>query len=87
MVSPKYPVSSIGTLFSPISNHAPVLCLQLLSTPLFYAVCDQAPGGTSLLSFVSDVAVFPNSLLLRDCSFDLFPLTAEGLIEQWPHSG
>ena len=75
MASPSYPVSSIGTLFSPISNHAPILCLWLLSAPRFYTVCDQAvrlTGGTYLLSFISDEAVFPNPLLLRDCNFDLF---------------
>ena len=71
MVSPSYPVSNNGTLFSRISSCAPFLCLQLLSAPLFYTVRDQAPGCTFLLSFVSDTAVFPGSLLLRDCSFDL----------------
>ena len=86
MVSPSYPVPSIGTLFYLISNHAPVLCLQLLSTPCFYTVCDQAPGCTSLLSFVSDVAVFCGPLLLRDCGFDLFCPSAEGLTEQWPNA-
>ena len=63
--------SSIGILFSRISNHPPVLCLRLPSTPRFYTVCDQAPGSTSLLSFVSDAAVFPDPLFLRDCGFDL----------------
>ena len=63
MESPSYPV------LSPTSNLAPVLCLWFPSTPHFYTVCDQAtslPGGTSLLSFISDVAVSP-------------PLTSEGL--------
>ena len=82
MASPGYRVSSIGTLFSLISNPAPVLCLQLLSTPHFYSVCDQAPSITSLLSFVSDAAVFPGPLLLRDCNFDLFRPSAEGLTKQ-----
>ena len=75
MASPCYPVSSIRILFSPISNCAPVLCLQFLSTPYFYTVCDQAvrlPGGTSLLIFITDVAVFPDLSLLRDCGFDPF---------------
>ena len=71
MVSPSYPVSSIGTLFSLISNHSPILCLWLLSTPQFYTVHDQGPGSTSLLSFISDVSVFPDPSLLRDCGFDL----------------
>ncbi|VFV31941.1 Hypothetical predicted protein [Lynx pardinus] len=47
-------VSSMETLFSLISNRAPVLCLQLLSTTRFFTVCDQAPGSTSLPSFVSN---------------------------------
>ena len=61
MTSPSYLVSGIGTLFSPISKCAPVLCLRLPSTPCFYTVRDQAvrlPGGTSFLSFLSHVAVF-----------------------------
>ena len=72
MASPRYPVSSIGILFSPVSHHTSILCLQLSSTPCFYTLHDQAPGSTSLLSFVSDVAVFPGPLLLRDCGFDPF---------------
>ena len=74
MASPCYPVSSIRTPFSRSTNRAPVLCLQLLSTSSFYTVHDHAvslPGGTSLLSFVSDAAVFPKPSLLRDCGFDL----------------
>ena len=70
MASPSYLVSSIRTLFSPISNRAPVLCLQLSSTPRFFTVRDQAPGSTSLPSFVSDAAVFPIPLLPKDCGFD-----------------
>ena len=78
MASASYPVSSFGTLFSRIINCSPVLCLQLLSTPRFFIVCGQAPGSTSLLSFVSDVAVFPGPLLLKDCGFDPFrPSVAE----------
>ena len=60
------------------SNGASILCLLLLSTPCFYAVRDEAPGSTSLLSFILDVAVFPNTLLLKDCSFDLFCPSAGG---------
>ena len=83
MVSLSYPVSSVGTLFSPISNRAPVLCLQLSSTLQFFTVRDQAPGSISLLRFVSDVAVSPASKLLRDSGFDLFCPSVEGLTEQW----
>ena len=72
MASPSYPVSSIRPLFSLINNRAPVLCLQLSSTPSFFTVHDQVPGNTSLLSFVSDVAVFPGPLLLKDRGFDSF---------------
>ena len=87
MASPGYRVSSIGTLFSLISSHAPVLCLRPLSAACFHTVHDQAPGNTSRLSFVSDVAVFPNPLLLRHCGFDLFRPSAEGLAEQWLNAG
>ena len=54
------------SLFSQISSHAPRLSLQLPSTPRFFTLCDQALGSTSLLSFVSDAAVFPGLLLLED---------------------
>ena len=87
MASPNYPVSSIRTLFSPISNCAPVLCLQLSPTSRFCTVIDQFPGSTSLLSFVSDVAVFPGLLLLRDCGFDLLCPSMEGLTVQWLNAG
>ena len=53
------------------------------SAPRFYTVRDKAPGSTSLLSFVSDVAVFPDPLLLRDYGFDPFRPSAEGLTKQW----
>ena len=90
MTSPSYLASSIGTLFSQISNRAPVLCLQLLSTLRFYTVCDQAirlPCGISFLSFISDMAIFPNPLLLRDCSLTHFARLQEGLTEQWRGAG
>ena len=69
----QYPVSSMGTLFSPISNRGPALYLQVSSTARVFTVRDQAPDSTSFPSFVSDAAVFPGPLLLKDCSFDLFP--------------
>ena len=79
MASPSYPVSSIRTLFSPISN-----CVPFLSSALrFFTVRDQDSGSTSVLSFVSEeanrmAAVFPAPLLLKDCSFDLFCPSAGG---------
>ena len=91
MMSPSYPASSMGTLFSAVSNRAPVLCLQLSSTPHSFTVHDQAPGSTSRLSFVSDVAVFPGPLLLKDCGFDLFCTSMGGshraMAECWLHPG
>ena len=87
MVSPSYPVSSIRTLFSPFSKRTPVLCLQLPSTLHFYTVRDQAPCSTSLPSFVSDAAVFPGTLLLRDCGLDLFRPFVEDLTKQWLSAG
>ena len=86
MAAPSYPVSSIK-MFSPISNHAPVLCLQLSSAPRFYTVHDEGPHSTSLLSFLSDAAVFPGSLCLRECGFDSFRPSTESLTEQWPNAG
>ena len=84
MASPTYPVSSIRTLFSPISNRVPILCFRLLSAPRFYMVSDQAPGSTSHLSFISNAAVFPHPLFLRDCAFTGSAPLWEGLTEQWP---
>ncbi|XP_053066680.1 uncharacterized protein LOC113593370 [Acinonyx jubatus] len=72
MASPSCVVSSIRVLFSLTSNRALILCVQLPSTPRFHNVRDQAvrlPGSTSLLSFISEAAVFPNPSLLRDCGF------------------
>ena len=60
------------TVFSQISSRAPVLCLQLSSTPCFFTLRDQAPGSTSLPSFVSDAAGFPCPLFREDCSFEPF---------------
>ena len=85
MASHSYAVSSIGTLSSQISNRPPVLCVQLASIPGVYTVCEQAigmPGGTALLSFISETAVFPNPSPLRDCGFDSF--CPSGGAEQWP---
>ena len=87
MASPSYPISSIRTLFSPISTHTPILCLQLPSMPRFYTVRDQVPGSTSLPNFVSDVAVSPGPLFLRDCGFEPFCPSADSLTEQWPNAG
>ena len=86
MAAPSYPVSSIGTLFSRISNHTPVLCLQLSSTPRFFTVRDQAPGSTSLPSFVSNAAVFPSPFRRTAALTHSAPLQ-EGLTEQWPVAG
>ena len=84
MASPSYLLSSLKTLFSLISNRAPILCLQLPSPPRFHTVREQAPGSTSLLSFISDAAVFPDPLFLRDRGCDPFRPPAEGLSEPWP---
>ena len=52
-----------NSVLSLTSSRTPILYLQLSSTPHFYSVCDQAvrlPGDTSLLSFISDAAAFPD---------------------------
>ena len=72
MVSPSYLVSSIGTVFSPISNHAPILCLQLSPTPHFFTVRDQAPRQYLSLEFYLRCSCFPGPLLLTGCGFDPF---------------
>ena len=77
------------SLFSRISNRAPILCLQLSSTPRFFTLRDQAPGSTSLPSFVSLAAVFPGPVLPKDCGFDPFRPSAGGchraMAERWPN--
>ena len=85
----RYPVVSELCALT-IGNQTPLLCLQFPSTPCFYTVCDQAvrlPGDTSLLSFISNMAVFSNPSLLRDCSFDPLRPLEEGLSEKWPGAG
>ena len=75
MASPSYQ-SLVLELCSPRSaiTHPSfvVLSVWLPSTFRFYTVHDQAPGSTSLLSFISDVAIFPNPLFLKHCGFDPF---------------
>ena len=72
MASPSYPVSSMGTPLSPSA----IVHLSFVSgfCPLsaFAQSMTKPPGNISLLSFVSDAALFPDPLLLRDCDFDLF---------------
>ena len=62
----------------PISSRAPILCLQLSTTPRFFPLRDQAPGSRSLPSFVSDAAVFPGPLLTKGCGFSPFRPSAGG---------
>ena len=80
MAPSSHPVCSPGS-----ANHAPVLCLQLSSTPCFSTLRDQAPDSTSLLSFVSDAAVFPGPLLPKDCGFDPLRASGGGSHQQWPN--
>ena len=68
----------LPSLFSLIGNRAPILCLQLSYTSRFFTLWDQAPGSTSLPSFVSDVAIFPSPLLLKGCGFDPFSPSVGG---------
>ena len=83
--SRKNGVTRLPGLFSQITNRAPVLCLQLSSTPRFSILRDQAPGSTSLPSFVSGVAVFPGPLLPEDGGFDPLRPSAGGSHQQWPN--
>ena len=68
MASPSYPVFSVR-----LAVKHPSFVSGFCSLPNFYTVCDQAirlSGSTSLLNLISDVAVFPNTSILRDCGFD-----------------
>ena len=72
MAPPSYPLCSPG---SAIAHRSSVISSRPL--PAFH-LCDQASGSTSLQSFVSDAAVFPSPLLLKDCGFDPFRPSAKG---------
>ena len=69
----------------------PAKVRSFMSTPHFHTVHDLASGSTSLLSFVSDAAVFPDPLFWRDCGFDSFCPSAGGshraMAECRPHPG
>ena len=77
--------TQLPILFYRISNRAPTLCFPLSSTPRFFTLRDQARGSTSLLSFVSDAAVFPGPVLLKDRGFGPFRPLRESLTQQWPN--
>ena len=78
--------TQVSSVFSRISNHAPDLCLQLLPTPRFFTLRDQAPGSTSLPSFVSNAAVFPSPFRRTAALTHSAPLQ-EGLTKQWLGAG
>ncbi|XP_044904567.1 uncharacterized protein LOC123382742 [Felis catus] len=80
-------VTWLPGLFSQIGSRAPALRLQLSSTPRFFTHRDQVPGSSSLPSFVSDAAVFPGPLLLKDCGLDPLRPSAGGSHQQWPNVG
>ena len=75
--------TQLPSLFSQNSNCAPVLCLQLLFTPHSFTLRDQAPGSTSLPSFVSNVAVFLAPYFQRSAALTRSAPLWEGLTEQW----
>ena len=79
--------TQLSSLFSWISNSAPILGLQLSSTPRFFTLRDQASGSTSLSSFVScgcfSLAPYFRGTAALTRSTPLW----EGLTEQWPNVG
>ena len=77
MTSPSYLVSSIGTLFLLISNHALILFFSFHPLSTFTQSVTK-PQAAPPSSFVSDVVGFPDPLLLWDCGFDPFCPFAEG---------
>ena len=81
MGSPSYPVSSMGALSSPRPAITLVSFVSGFLHSRFYTVRDQAvrlPGGTSLLSFISVAAVFPDPSLRRDHGLDPLRSSAGG---------
>ena len=80
-------VTQLPSLFSRISNRVPVLCLQLSSTPRFFMLQDQAPGSTSLPSFVSDALFSPAPYFQRTEALTHSAPLREGLTQQWLNAG
>ena len=73
------------SLFFRVSNRALVPRLQLSSTLRFSTLRDQAPGSTSLPSFVSDAAVFPAPYFRRTAALPRSAPLPDALTEQWPN--
>ena len=71
MMPPYYPVSGFGTLLLDQQSHTCPLSSALVHSPHFHSPWP-GPKQYHSLSFVSDAAVFPGPLLLKDCGFDLF---------------
>ena len=86
-VSGENGTTQLPSLFSRISNRTLVLHLQLSSPPRFSTLCAQAPGSTSLPSFVSDVAFSPAPYFRRTAALTRSALLREGLTEQWLNVG
>ena len=80
-------VTQVPSLFSQISNRAPVLCLQLFSTPCFFTLHDQ-PQAVPLSRVLSQMRLFsPASYFQRTEALTRSAPLQEGLTEQWPNAG
>ena len=80
----KWPHPSTS-LFSRINNRAPVLCLQLSSTPCSFTFRGQAPGST-LSRVLSQMRLFsPAHYFRRTAALTCSTPLQEGLTEQWPN--
>ena len=84
--------TQLPILFSRISNHVPVLCLQLSSTPCFFTLHDQAPGSTfsqvlSQMWLFSLAPYFRRTAALTRSAPVLEGLTEQRPNEPWPNFG
>ena len=73
MEPPSYPVCSPGSAIVHPSS-----VFSFCPLPTFSLSMTRPQGSTSLQSFVSDAAVFPGPLLLKDCGLDPFHPSAGG---------
>ena len=75
-------VSSIGILFSPISNRALSFVFGICPLPAS-TLSMTKPQATPPFQVLSQMWLPSPAPLPRDCGFDLFCSSAEGLTEQW----
>ena len=75
----------LPSLFSQISNHAPILYLQLSSTPHGFSLSITRPQAVPLSQVLTQMQLFSLPPYFRRVSLTRSTPLWEGLIEQWPN--